>query len=91
MVEITKSAICIADGNNPVLTGSLDNVSCIWNEAFAKGKTIIDTTLTDARGTHKEATITFEGADGTITILLEDKGNPGLITRLVVERHEEVN
>lgn len=91
MVEVTKSAISIAEGSRPVLTGSINNVSCVWKEAFAKGKTIIDTTLTDIQGALKEATITIEGADGTITILLEDKACPGKITRLVVDRHEEVN
>lgn len=92
-VEVSKTAISIAPANSPAetLTGNFTNVSCVWKEAFSKGKTIIDATLSDLKGAHKDATITIEGTDGTITILLEEKDLPGCVKRLLVEKHEEVN
>jgi len=92
-VDITKTAIRIAPGDNPAkaLTGSFTGVSCLWKEAFNNGKTIISTTLSDQQGHGKNATVTIEGADGKITILLQTQECPGCITRLLVDKHEELH
>jgi len=90
-VEVTQTAIKIVHANKPteILTGSFTNVSCLWKEAFSKGKTIINTTLNTPHGNTEKAIITIEAADGAITILVEGAGQPGK-TLLLIDRHEEV-
>ncbi len=92
-VEITKTSISIIPGNNPdeALKGNFTDVNCLWRDAFANGKTIIKTTLSDPHGDPTTATITIEGADGKITILLEAKEFPDRKLRLLVSKHEELN
>lgn len=92
-VEVTKTGISIMPANHPseALTGNFSHVSCIWKDAFTSGKTIIHAILSDPHGDPKDATITIEGSDGKITILLEAEEFPNSKLRLLVDKHEELN
>jgi hypothetical protein len=92
-VEVTKTGISIIPASHPAdaLKGDIAEVGCIWKEAFSNGKTIINTVLTGQHGDPTNATVTLEGADGKITILLETQEFPGRKLRLLVDRHEELN
>ncbi len=92
-VEVTKTGISIVPASHPAdaLKGDIEQVGCIWKEAFNNGKTIINTVLTGQQGDPKNATITLEGENGKITILLETQEFPGCKLRLLVDKHEELN
>ncbi|HWB25376.1 MAG TPA: hypothetical protein VG738_07840 [Chitinophagaceae bacterium] len=92
-VEVTKTRISIKPANDrsKTLTGTFTDVNCLWKDAFVAGKTIIDTRLVDDEGDDKPVTITIEGVNGEITILLEAKTCPVQKLRLLVDKHEELN
>ncbi len=92
-VEVTQKNISIIPRGDSggALTGDFTDISCLWNEAFVNGKTIIHTTLTDPNGNPKCATVTIEGDNGKITILVEATEMPDRKLRLLVNKHEQLN
>jgi hypothetical protein len=89
IIETSKTGITINHNNIPEdeLKGTVTNVQCDWKEPYKNGKTIIKTNLTEASGeTNEDSTLTIEGKDGQITILLQMKGRQ---LKVFVAKYEE--
>ena len=88
-VEIDKSGVTIAPGNAERRTGAIQSDSCNWKVPFKEGKSIIKVIFTREDGTVRNATITIEGKDGKVTLLMEMAEMPDRKIRVSIDKFEE--
>ncbi len=57
--------------NGEQITGSVVTSSCDWKKKFVEGKTILKANINGKNGDSKNATLTMEGKDGIVSLLVE--------------------
>ncbi|MEP6584118.1 MAG: hypothetical protein ABJA90_07615 [Ginsengibacter sp.] len=89
-IKINKSAsLTIAPGNDHEMTGTITQNSCDWKSPYKEGKSVISATIKDESGDVKNATLTIEGKDGKVTLVLEVKEMPGRKIRVAIDSFRE--
>lgn len=90
-VEISKTSVILNHNDDPndVMKGDIKNTDCNWNEAYKNGKSIIQAQLTEGANDVHDATITIEGKDGILFILIEMKDHPDMIIKAYVDKYTE--
>jgi hypothetical protein len=91
IVEINKSDLAINVNDEHKMTGKIKSDTCNWKVPYKDGKSIIKAVLTDEQGTDRNVTITIEGKDGKVTLLLEMDGMPDDRIKVTVVKFEEVS
>ncbi len=88
IIETSNTSVLVNHNNIPQdeLKGTVTGISCDWKEPYKNGKTTIKTNLTEASGESNEGTITIEGKDGQISIILEVHGKR---IKIYVAKYEE--
>ncbi|MCW3118332.1 MAG: hypothetical protein JWM28_2414 [Chitinophagaceae bacterium] len=90
VIQITKTEVTIAPGSeDDKMTGTIKSDICNWKKPFKEGKSIIKVPLKDHSGDVKNATITIEGKDGKVTLLLEVDEMPDKKIRVDIDQFEE--
>jgi len=84
-----KKVMIKPEGNDDFMEGDVTDYKCNWSEPGKNGKTVFKSEVTDNTGKLRHATITIEGKDGKITILLEAEEESNKIL-LAVEKYEPV-
>ena len=89
-IMIDKSTITITPGNSGHdMKGTITFDSCVWSIPYKKGKTIIKTKLTDESGDTKNATITIEGKEGKLNLVMEAEEMPDKKIRVPIDIFQE--
>ncbi len=79
----------LVNGNvDEQLTGNVRSVNCGWKKTNREGKTILTALLTNKNGDSKNATVTMEGKDGNISMLLEVENQPARKLQMTTESFE---
>jgi hypothetical protein len=79
----------IAENENDKLEGTVNETTCNWKEAYKNGKSTLKTTMMDRSGGTSPATLTIEGKDGKLTIIVELEKMNGKKVRINIEKYEE--
>jgi len=87
-VEFDSKEIVITPGDDAAVTGAIKSFSCEWKTPFKEGKTVIKSTVTDPRGETFNITVTVEGKEGKLSLLLEIEEKPDRKIRLLVDKFE---
>lgn len=89
-VEISKTHVTIRPGNEPrEMKGEIKSNACNWTMPFKEGKSIIKAVFTENNGNVMHATLTVEGKDGKLTLLLEVEETPTRKIRVPIDKFEE--
>jgi hypothetical protein len=90
-VEISKTSVILNHNDDPndVMKGDIKNMNCNWNEAYKNGRSIIQKQLTEGANDVHDATITIEGKDGILFILIEMKDHPDMIIKAYIDKYTE--
>jgi hypothetical protein len=90
-VEVSKTNVVINHNDDPndQMKGEIKNADCNWTEAFKNGKTTIHAELVEGNNDVHDATLTIEGKDGEMFILLELKDHPDMRIKAYVDKYEE--
>jgi hypothetical protein len=89
-IELSKTDIVIIPGNDQrKITGTIKSDTCNWKTPFKEGKSKIKATLNREGEETLNATITIEGKDGKITMLVEIEEMPDKKIRAVIEKFDE--
>ncbi|MEP7108455.1 MAG: hypothetical protein ABI760_10745 [Ferruginibacter sp.] len=89
VIEISNPDIIIKPGDK-TMKATIKSDTCNWKIPFKEGKTILNVTFNDDQGTTMNASITIEGKEGKLTLLLHTEGRPGII-RVPIDKFEEKN
>jgi hypothetical protein len=90
VIEVTRSEIIILPGNEQnKMTGVIKSDSCNWIVPYKQGKTIIKATFTREGENPRNATITIEGKDEKLTMLIEIDEMPDKKIRVAIDKFEE--
>ena len=84
-----KTITVVASKDEDRMDGDVSDYVCNWKEPGKNGKTIIKSVLTEKNGKQRHATITIEGIDGKISILLQAEEEANKIL-LDISSYEEV-
>lgn len=76
-----------AEPDNP-LEGVVNETACEWKEAFKNGKTVIKANISGRDGNSSPATITIEGKDGKLTLILDMERMQGRKVRMNLDKYE---
>ena len=89
-IETSNAGIVVNHNNIPEdeLKGTISDIKCDWKEPYKNGKTIIKTNIAEANGEISEGSLTIEGKDGEIVILLEIHGKQ---VKIYIAKYEEKN
>ncbi len=91
-IKIDRSAsLNISPGNDHDMKGTITANSCDWKIPYKEGKSVIKSVITDQSGDVKNATLTIEGREGKITLLLEVVEMPGRKIRVPIDTFQEEN
>jgi hypothetical protein len=72
VIEISKTEIIIRPGNaDREMKGAIQSTECAWKVPFKEGKTVIKARFEDEREGTINTTITLEGKDGKVRMLIE--------------------
>jgi len=90
-VEVSKTSIVINHNDDPndALKGDIQKMDCNWTEEYKNGKTTILAQLTEGSNDVHDASITIEGKDGVMFILIELKDHPDMRIKAYVDKFEE--
>jgi hypothetical protein len=90
-VEISKTSIILNHNDDPndVMKGDIKNLDCNWNEAYKTGKSVIQAKLMEGANDVHDATITIEGKNGILFILIEMKDHPDMIIKAYIDKYTE--
>jgi hypothetical protein len=90
LIEITKSEITISPGNEQnKMIGIIKSDTCNWIVPYKHGKTIIKATFTREGENPRNATITIEGKDEKLTMLIDVDEMPDKKIRVAIDKFEE--
>lgn len=82
--------VSIKESPEDQLRGTTSLVSCSWPEPLKNGKTVLKAVMTkEGDADSRNVTITIEGKDGKITILLDIERMEGKKIRILVDRFEK--
>ncbi|MEO7522994.1 MAG: hypothetical protein ABIT58_02810 [Ferruginibacter sp.] len=80
----------LTNGNvDDQLTGTVLSSSCDWKKSYREGKTILKTSLSNKKMGPKNATLTMEGKDGNVSLLVEMDNMPAKKFQLTAEAFKE--
>ncbi|MES1214455.1 MAG: hypothetical protein ABUT20_02970 [Bacteroidota bacterium] len=88
VIEISKTGVTITPGTNK-MSGTIKSSSCKWTVPFKVGKSVIKAPIKDPSGDVKNVTLTFEGKDGKVTLLVEIEDDANKKIRVVADSFEE--
>lgn len=91
VIEINKSniSVVIEDGEQ-TLTGLIKSNTCNWTMPFKQGKSIINASISNENADgEKDYTLTIEGKDGKVMLLVESIQKPDKKLRLPLDKFEE--
>lgn len=87
-IEITKTEVTITPGSDHKMKGTIKSHACNWKVPFKEGKSIIQATFSDEQKGTMNATITIEGKDGGVTLLMEAVEMPDRKIRVPIDKFE---
>ncbi|HET9824545.1 MAG TPA: hypothetical protein VFP87_04390 [Chitinophagaceae bacterium] len=87
-IETTPGHITVTM-NDDVIEGDIKEVTCAWKEAYKNGATSFKSLMAKSNGETRNATVTIEGKDGKIDILVEVENAEGKKMRLLVDNYKE--
>ena len=85
IIKIDKSTLSIAPGDDHEMTGTINENKCDWSVPYKAGKSIIKATMTDEGGDKKNATLTIQGKDGKVTLVMQIAEMPGKKIRVNID------
>jgi len=90
-VEISKTSVVINHNDDPndEMKGDVKAIDCNWTELYKIGKTTIQAQLTEGNNDVHDASLTIEGKDGVMFILIELKDHPDTKIKAYVDKYEE--
>ena len=89
-IEITKTEVTITPGNaDHKMKGTIKSHTCNWKVPFKEGKSVIQAAFSDEQKGTMNATITIEGRDGSVTLLMEAVEMPDRKIRVPIDKFEE--
>src|SRR4051812_39622364 len=90
-LEVSKTSITLKHNDDPndQMQGDITSSNCNWADAFKNGKTTIQAKLTEGHNDVHDATVTIEGKDGAMFILIELKDHPDMRIKAYVDKFEE--
>ena len=90
-VELSKTNIVINHNDDPndVMKGDIRTMDCNWTEPYKNGRTTIQAQLVEGNNDVHDATLTIEGKDGAMFILIELKDHPDMRIKAYVDKYEE--
>jgi hypothetical protein len=90
-ISFDKSSltILINGGAEDKMTGEIKSTTCSWKLPYKEGSAVMQVLLSDPRGDQKNATITLEGKEGKVSMLLEIEGMPDRKIRLRADSFKE--
>ncbi len=89
-IQVNKSEVIIKPGNAPhEMKGIIKSNTCNWSVPYKEGKSVIKATITHENGNTMNVTLTIEGKDGKLTLLMEVEEMPNRKIRVPVDTFEE--
>ena len=88
-ISIDQSQIVITPGDQNKMVGSIKSNSCTWKQPFKEGKSVIKATFSSDGQEEKNATITIEGKEGRVTLLMEIEQMPDRKIRITADKFQE--
>ena len=79
LIEISQTRFARSEpgSDQNKMEGKVKSISCNWKVPFKEGKTVIQATMArEGSGETKDATITIEGKDGKVTLVMEIQQMP---------------
>ena len=91
IVEISKTSVFLNHNDDPndEMKGDVKSMDCNWTESYKSGKTTIRAKLTEGNNDVHDATLTIEGKDGVLFIIIELKDNPDMKIKVYIDKYEE--
>lgn len=90
VIEINKpDLIIVPGGDGNKMMGTIQSDSCGWKTPYKEGKSIIKVIFNREDGKILNSTITIEGKDGKLTLLLEAVEMPDKKIRVTLDTFEE--
>lgn len=86
-IEINDSAITIKPADNTII-GAVKSQTCSWSVPYKEGKSVIKTLL-KTNNDERNATLTIEGKNGVVTMLVEMAEDPNKKIRVTLTKFEE--
>jgi hypothetical protein len=89
----TEIELIHSDKEDDALRGQIKDFACNWAEPFKNGKTVIKADLAEGsnNNAHKDSSVTIEGKDGKITIVVAMKETEGKKVKIYVDDYKKVN
>lgn len=81
-------SLSILESTEEKIEGSVTESTCEWKETFKNGKAVYKTTLVKPNGDSSPGTVTIEGKDGKITVLVEMEKMEGKKIRVLIDKYE---
>ena len=90
-VEVSKTNVVINHNDDPndQMKGDIKTMDCNWAESYKNGKTTIHAQLVEGNNDMHDATLTIEGKDGAMFILIELKDHPDMRIKAYVDKYQE--
>lgn len=90
VVKVTQSHITLMhnDDDNDTMEGAITEKVCDWKTPFKTGKTTFNTSLVERSGESNDASVSIEGKDGKLVILINLK-NKGKILKLMPDNYKD--
>jgi len=90
-IEISKTSVTLNHNDDPndAMKGDIKNMDCNWADAYKNGKSTIQAQLVEGQNDVHDATITIEGKDGVLFILVELKDHPDRKIKAYVDKYTE--
>lgn len=89
VVEKDQITVTHGEGDGDPASGPFKYESCTWKDAFKNGKSVLKSTLVNQNGQSTPVTLTIEGKDGKITLLVQLDDSPDRQIRVTVDKFEE--
>lgn len=89
-VRVGRKEVVIVPGNSDrKVTATVTSTSCEWKVPFKTGKTSLEIQFVNVDGITRNATLTIEGKDGKVTVLMEPKDTPNRKIRVPIDTFAE--
>ncbi len=89
VAEKDQITVTHGEGDGDPATGTFKYESCVWKDAYKNGKSVLKSTLVNQNGQSTPVTLTIEGKDGKITLLVQLDDSPDRQIRVTVDKFEE--
>ena len=89
-VLIDDSKVTITPGSGDrKMVGIISSNDCAWKVPFKEGKSTIKAVFAEDNGEKRNVTLTIEGKDGKVTLLMEIKESPDRKIRIPINEFKE--